>query len=68
MCDHLLEVLINGRTKYVCHDGKDVFWGDSKGSGYNRLENTFFSNDEIHDSLTNKAMTNFEIGQRIRNT
>jgi len=67
MSIHLLEVQVNGKTKYVSHVGKDVYWDDSKGRGYFRLKGTSFYNDEIRDLSTNKVLSNFEIAQLIRN-
>lgn len=67
MANHLLEVTVNGKTKYVGHNGKDVYFDNTKGGGCWHLKGLIFSEGEIKDYMTNKILSAYEIGEKIRN-
>ena len=66
MATHLMDLKCGGRTYYINHNGKDVYYStSSRTAGSTRIRGLEYRSNQIIDTSTGRPATEFEICQKM---
>jgi len=66
MATHLIDLKVGGKTYYISHGGETVYYSTfSRGKANGTIKGLKFKNNQILNTSTGKAATEFEIAQKI---